>query len=206
MQQLTTQYKETTKAALAFSIYEAMGPDRNLRALVNKTGTKLAQLGVWSSKYSWVARCTAYDMQAIERDRKAQEKADEARAKRKAERDARLADDRESMDDERAPLMRATWRKTLNQLTQKLDSGETKGLFGLVSLLKQSMDEERTDRGVVATKQQIELTGANGGPIQIDQWITLRTVIFQALAPYPDARQAVVHAIAQSDMSNEPST
>lgn len=52
-------------------------------------------------------------------------------------------------------------------------------------------------------KQQLELTGKDGGPIQIEQWVTLRKTIFQALAPFPDARAAVAQAIAQTSSTYE---
>jgi hypothetical protein len=68
---------ESPKALAAFERYYAMGPARSLRKLADETGTKLAQLGEWSSKYGW-------QDQVLERMREEQAAAREAARKEAA--------------------------------------------------------------------------------------------------------------------------
>jgi hypothetical protein len=70
------QPDETAKAYEAFNEYLLMS-DRSLRSLLNrldKPSTYLAQLGAWSSRYSWVERVTAYDEHLLARERDEYEK------------------------------------------------------------------------------------------------------------------------------------
>jgi hypothetical protein len=57
---------ESSRAYAAFCIYRDMGPKRGLREAAkryyeSKTRTNVAQIGKWSSKWNWVARCRAWD-------------------------------------------------------------------------------------------------------------------------------------------------
>jgi len=71
---------ETSKAYAAFCVYRDMGPKRGLRETgrryyEHKIRTNLAQIGKWSSKWNWVARCQAWDdhQDALARERQTQE-------------------------------------------------------------------------------------------------------------------------------------
>lgn len=60
------QESETAKAWEAFCIYRDMGVDRSLRKVVQQLHKSLTQIGEWSSKYDWVKRVAAWD---VEQDR-----------------------------------------------------------------------------------------------------------------------------------------
>ena len=60
------QEGETAKAWEAFCIYRDMGIDRSLRKVVQTLNKSLTQIGEWSSKYDWVKRVAAWD---VEQDR-----------------------------------------------------------------------------------------------------------------------------------------
>ena len=160
----TTQ--ETPKAATAQLAYLDLGPDRSFAKLSKllygdtvKTTSKIRQLSAWSAQYGWVARAEAHDLTQREADRAAQAQSDEAQRKHRMERETQRDTAREKMDDERAELMRAAWRTALAKIDKRLKDDETRGLVGLVSLLKHAMDEERQARGLEPMKQRIELSG-----------------------------------------------
>jgi hypothetical protein len=58
------QPDETGKAYEAFTCYRDLGPDRSLAKAAESyygSSTNLAQIGLWSRKFDWVARVRAYD-------------------------------------------------------------------------------------------------------------------------------------------------
>jgi len=149
--------RETSKAAAAYAAYEAMGPDRSLRILADKIGTKLAQLGLWSKKYAWQARVAAYDADQIVRTQAQQRKFEAERARRKAERELRRDEQRDKMEDVRVLAFGPEWVQVLRRINKRLEDDETRGLVGLVSLLKTSLDEERQSLG--GATQTVALSG-----------------------------------------------
>jgi hypothetical protein len=163
--------RETPKAAATFAAYCQLGPDRSLIKLGEKLGKKRgrtganSQLEAWSSKYHWVERAAHYDAEQREKARQQSEAEAEAKRKRKAAREARREAERERMEDERATLFRGMWAKVYKELEKKINAGDTKGLFGLNSLLGRALDEERLCLG--ASTQQIELSGKDGSALQV---------------------------------------
>jgi len=139
--------RETPQAAAAYHEYAAMGPERSLRALSDKTGTKLAQLGVWSSTHRWQERCKLYDAERIE--------------ERRRKRDA----DIERMNERHALIGTTQQQRALEQLAQLAKIGKL-GSQAAVMLLKLAIDVERTARGEPTTVERHEQTGVGGGPIQ----------------------------------------
>jgi hypothetical protein len=70
------QLGESSRAFAAFCMYRDMGPKRNLRGVArlyyeHKTRPNLGQIKMWSSKWGWVARVTAWDdlQDALARER-----------------------------------------------------------------------------------------------------------------------------------------
>jgi hypothetical protein len=164
--------KETPKAAAAFAAYCQLGPVRSLEKLLiqlrqsdGKVTARLRTLETWSSAYHWVERAAQYDAEQREKVRLQSEAEAEAKRKRKAAREARREAERERMEDERATLFRGMWAKVYKELEKKINAGDTKGLFGLNSLLGRALDEERLCLG--ASTQQIELSGKDGSALQV---------------------------------------
>jgi hypothetical protein len=162
--------RETQKAAAAFATYCTLGSERSLAKLADtldptKTRPKLAQLKAWSAKYHWVERAAHYDTEQREKSRQQSEAEADAKRKRKAAREARREADRERMEDERATLFRGMWAKVYKELEKKINAGDTKGLFGLNSLLGRALDEERLCLG--ASTHQIEIAGKDGSALQV---------------------------------------
>ena len=73
------QLKESDPAWQAFVVYREMGLDRTLRTACEKIGKSSQLLGDWSSRWSWLERCRAYDAE-IDRQR-----VDAAKLKARAE-------------------------------------------------------------------------------------------------------------------------
>lgn len=67
------QPNETDKSWAAFCMYRDMGRDRSLEKLRQDRSEKgiantLSTLGGWCTKHSWVARCSAFDDDELERE------------------------------------------------------------------------------------------------------------------------------------------
>lgn len=77
---------ESARAFAAFCVYRDDGAGRSLRATVDKTGTKLTQIGAWSRRHGWVSRVEAYDAHMARLEQAAREQALEAEARKWAER------------------------------------------------------------------------------------------------------------------------
>jgi hypothetical protein len=204
----TTQ--ETPKAAAAYAAYEAMGEDRSLdklRRLLetdpqwSHNGTKKApdikSLKKWSVQYAWQDRAAAYDAAALDRERAERERAERMRARRRAERDMRREEERERMDDERAPIMRATWMRTLDDINQRMRQGETRGLVGLVALLKHAMDEERLCRGGATTINEQRVTGKDGESLMTPVGEAIAAALLLRMGNAPQTRDTLATALLQ---------
>lgn len=77
---------ESARAFAAFCVYRDAGAARSLRAIVDKTSAKLAQIGAWSRRYGWVNRVEAYDAHMSRLEQAAREQALEAEAQKWARR------------------------------------------------------------------------------------------------------------------------
>lgn len=68
------QEDETARAWEAFCIYRDMGPDRSLRKVVQALDKNLTTIGDWSTRYDWVKRVAAWDVEQDRISRQAQMK------------------------------------------------------------------------------------------------------------------------------------
>lgn len=147
--------KETAKAHAAFVEYCALGPGRSLRKLAetqDESGTKAGQifkqLGIWSSQHNWQERVKQYDTERAEEKRIARERAREEAEQRHAD-----------QAQEEQEIARGVIKK-----------GAAKGHISMpaVQLLKNSRDDERKALGMdEIVKTKVELTGKDGGPLDI---------------------------------------
>ena len=136
--------RETPKAAKAFEEYCAMGDERSLRALEDKIGTKLSQLGTWSREHKWQERVKVYDAAQVEQERK------------KREREIAKMNERHAM-------IGTTQQAKAIQQIQELINAKKFGSQASVQLLKLATDLERLARGLPTERK--ELTGADGEPL-----------------------------------------
>lgn len=137
--------RETPRAAAAYEEYAAMGPSRSLRKLADKSGTKLAQLGEWSTEHGWQERVKLYDAERIE----------ERRQKQEAE--------IEKMNERHALIGTTQQAKAIKQI-EALIEAKSFGSMAAVQLLKLATDLERLARGVATDRQ--EITGKDGEQLQ----------------------------------------
>lgn len=57
------QPEESAKAYRAFTVYRDQGPQRSIRGTARAMARSATLLKDWSSRWGWVARCTAWDAQ-----------------------------------------------------------------------------------------------------------------------------------------------
>ena len=136
---------ESPKAKAAFAEYCAMGRERSLRKLGDKRGTKLAQLGIWSSEHNWQERVAKYDIERIEEKHRKQE------------------DELERMNERHAQIGVTQQAKAIKQI-DALITAQKFGSQASVQLLKLATDVERLARG--AATERSEITGKDCNPIE----------------------------------------
>lgn len=168
--------RETPKAAAAYAEYAAMGPSRSLRKLADETGTKLAQLGVWSSTHNWQERVREHDAAII------------------AEKEARRLAAIDAMNERQATIGTTHQRRAIDQIGRLIESGKF-GSQAAVMLLKLAIDVERTARDAPTAIERHEQTGKDGGPIDISD---ARAQLAAKLAAQSSARSTRPHD-SQSD-------
>src|SRR5690242_9936177 len=89
------QPKESEPAYRAFTAYRDMGESRTHDAIVHALGISRALVSRWSSKWSWVTRCTSWDNHVqSSKDRVALEYAEKWERRRQEMLEANWADAR----------------------------------------------------------------------------------------------------------------
>jgi len=122
---------ETAKAFAAFQIYRDMGAyrtiDKTAQALNKRLGYRTT-LGKWSSGYSWVARCEAYDLHLDELRRRAVEEEIQAMVKRQTKNAMFMQEKAKEMLQQRvfpnAPLHAVTGLMAEGAKLERLNRGE----------------------------------------------------------------------------------
>jgi hypothetical protein len=148
------QNKESTQAFAAFREYRDTPPeDRSIRAVAQKMGYKNpSPLLRWSSKYSWVDRARAYDM---ELDRRILE------AQRRSITEMKERHIKAAMDLQKKALERLAKIQPL-ELTPK----------DVREFLVEAAKLERLSRGEVESIQETRGGGDNNGTAAINQLVT----------------------------------
>ncbi len=174
---------ESNKAFAAFAVYLSLGPERSLAAVAQKLAKSKPLLKRWSAKYDWASRVQAQAayLAIVERE------ATEALARTNA---ARWLTRREEHRQEewviRSELI-AAGRKVLKRFTEDgkgATLGDVARALDLASKLGRLASGMATDH--------TELTGADGGPIQIELTAALNKIYGPAVeveeVPFASAR------------------
>ncbi len=167
------QPRESAKAFAAFAIYLSLGPDRSLPLVAQRCNKSVSLMGRWSARFGWPARVQAYDanLAIVERE------ATEALTRTKS---AQWVKRREEHRDEewalRAELIAAS-REALKPFRERgklATLGDIARAIDLASKLGRLASGMATDR--------TEVTGEDGGPIQVDLEMALRKIYREPLA------------------------
>lgn len=159
------QPKESAKAFAAFSLYLVLGPERSIRAVGEKLGKSEGLVERWSARFDWPARVQAHAAHLAIVEREATEALTRGKAAQWVTRREEHRDDEWAL---RAELIAAS-RKVLRRFTEE-NRGATLGdvarALELASKLGRLATGMATDRS--------EITGDEGGPIQIEFEVALR--------------------------------
>jgi hypothetical protein len=172
--------RETAKSKQAYADYLAMGPDRSLEKLLARyqsnpeaaPATNLTRLKVWSSKHGWQAR-----LQAIA-DREAREAEEREAAYRRS-----IMEDGYALVHERVKSLQELAKTLFEELqdptkrwckdVKQIGSGESAEKVDIerfnaaeVDQFRGLLDDIAKELGERKVKQ--EITGKDGGPIEID--------------------------------------
>lgn len=166
--------KETTLSQAAFMQYQAMGPERSYKKLcvvLGKGPGYIRAVERWASAFNWQERVKAHDLAIAQKQAEEQERArlaadDEKRRARAAE--------IENMH-KRHALIATTHQARAMSVLEKLIDAEEVSASAAISLLRTSVEMERTARGENA--QRLEVSGPDGAPIRITtEWGTFKPV------------------------------
>jgi hypothetical protein len=169
---------ESSKAYHHFCIYRDMGGSRSLRQMAGIPGCTSVrrQLNRWSSRWQWVERCQQYDDYLEYQLRTQQEKERREMSKRHAK---------------IAMLGQNILVKGMEELLAKVQSGKHNlAPAELARLMDVSVKVERLARG--ESTDIHEAVGPGGGPVRLEQQITLRSI-------EEKARQAIKESLGLDD-------
>ncbi len=159
--------KESAKAFAAFSIYLGLGPERSIRMVGEKLGKSEGLLERWSRRFDWPARVQAHaaHLAIVERE------ATEAMARTNA---AQWLTRREQHKEEewawRSELISAS-REALKPFRER---GKLATLGDIARAIDLASKLGRLASGLAT--DHTEVTGADGGPIQIELTAALNKI------------------------------
>jgi len=165
--------EEGARAFAAFVLYRDSGSGRSLEAVSQQTEKNMSLIRRWSSEYSWVARCRAWDM---EQDR--------------IRRDAHLKSVAE-MADRHAKIAMRLQEKVIQRL-KELDPMELSPRE-ISAWIDTAVKIERLSRGVNTDSVKQEITGANGGAVDV----VVSTI------PTPEELSEVINTLVQAGVVSE---
>lgn len=168
------QPKESNKAFAAFSMYLSLGPERSLEAVRKKCGKSARLIHRWSSRWRWTERVAAYasHLAMVERE------ATEALARSKS---AVWLTRKEEEREEEWALRRdliAAGREVLKRFTEQ---GKGATLGDVARALELACKLGRLACGMATDKT--EITGEDGGPIQVELSAALAKIYGVAVPP-----------------------
>lgn len=194
MRQYDRLPNETTKAYNAFSVYRDLGPDRSLaKAAEIFYGARknLAQLGLWSRRYDWVARARAYDDHLELVARNAIEKHEAARAEEFAERRARLREGVLDAGEKALERMNKIleWPMSEQRLVQDGEDGEEISYIFMPSRWTLGTTKQLLDVVLVAAGEKVSSPSGEDGEWGIDPELVSEQSLNDYLALVEKMRQ-----------------
>jgi hypothetical protein len=192
------QQNESAKAYEAARTYFEMGVSRSIEAVARKYQKSISLLNRWSQRYDWVERAEAYDKHQQELQEKAREKAARIEAEKWARR-------REALRDEEWKLAEHIHTRLSQMLQFPIYELENKGEKTIIKPLRWSIRDVsrlaetvtklyRTSAGMPVETTRQEITGADGGPIEVHN----------AATDFDSRMAALVTRITAQPVSNEP--
>lgn len=170
------QPRESAKAFAAFSLYLSLGPQRSLAAVAQKLAKSGQLIKRWSSKYDWPARVLAQSAHLAEVGRKAAEEVAREGGVEQARTEARVKD--EAWQEAEGLIAMAREFKRRWQ-----DSDKVPGFETVVRALEMAFRLKAFAVGIPLEVKQVNatLSGADGGPLQVEIQAALKKVYGQPL-------------------------
>ncbi|CAB4912179.1 unannotated protein [freshwater metagenome] len=137
------QPDETTKAYEAFAMYRDQGARRSVRAVARESNKHVTLIGRWSSAHHWVERAAAFDADTQRQEIEAWQKQRRDSARR------------------RAKLGQALQDKAAARL-QTIDLD----VINATQVAQLAREGARLEREAFGEPDRLEITGADGGPIE----------------------------------------
>jgi hypothetical protein len=101
----------------------------------------------------------------------------------------------------RAPQVKRKAEERIRDLVDPAISRLAKLIEDDISGVALAAVKDVLDRAGYSVRQRVEHTGADGGPIEFDEWPRMRWLIVEALGPYPEAQRAVVLALESGEQN-----
>ena len=171
---------ESAKAFDAFTTYAKLGPQRSLAAVGEALGKSEGLIERWSRRYDWVARARAHDARQAAVEREAAEGQLRAKEAEGTRRKAELLEQEWAMHDD---CMRAA-REALKRFHENARRGATLG--DIARLIEVGSKLGRLATGMPTDRT--EVTGQEGGPVQLELSVALKKVYGEILNTTGDRR------------------
>ena len=192
------QENEPAKAYEAARTYIEMGASRSIEAVARKYQKSIALMNRWSQRYEWVERAQAYDAHKLEIREKAREEA----ARKEA---AKWAERREALRNEEWKLAEQIHARLSQMLQFPVYELEQKGEKTIIKPLRWSVRDipriaetvtklYRTSAGMPVETTRQEITGADGGAIEVHN----------AASEFDSRITALFERIAKAEVPSEP--
>src|ERR1043165_3747385 len=161
------QPKESDKAFAAFVLYLSLGSERSLEAVATKLQKSMCLMGRWSSRWRWSERVQSHGAHLAVVEREATEALTRGKAAKWFKRQEEHRDEEWAL---RGELIVAG-RKVLKRFTE---DGRGATLGDVARALDLASKLGRLASGMATDKT--EVTGEDGGPIQVELSAALRKV------------------------------
>ena len=169
------QPNESNKAFAAFSLYLSLGPDRSTQAVATKLAKSEQLVRRWSARHHWTDRVAAHAAHLATVEREATEVL--ARGK-SAEWLIRQEEQRDEEWRSRGELLEMA-REAIKRWKNKPE--RCGSLEGIARLLELASKLGRLATGMATDK--MEVTGEDGGPIQVELEAALKKVYGVEVSP-----------------------
>ena len=171
---------ESAKAFAAFRTYAGQGPKRSLAAVGQVLGTSVGLIERWSRRHDWVNRVRAHDAHLAAVEREDLEAKMRAKAEEWLRRQQELREQEWEVHDDCIRAGKEALKRFHENVRRGATLGDVSRIFEVGSKMGRLASGLATDR--------TEITGEDGGPVQLELMAALDKVYGEVLTVTDDRR------------------
>lgn len=171
---------ESAKAFAAFTTYAHLGPKRSLAAVGQTLGKSQGLIERWSRRHDWVNRVRAHDGHLAAVEREAADAQTRAKADEWLRRQVELREQEWAIHDDCIRAGREALKRFHDNVRRGATLGDVSRIIEVASKMGRLASGMATDR--------TEITGEDGGPVQLELSAALNKVYGEILDVTGDRR------------------